>query len=134
MAPSWATAWERAACWREPLATCCRTKAAQHLLLAQYLTTGVDACSQPGQPSSPGLLQPLPSFPGGDRGSLPKTAPDWRQGSEVSSEQAAEQLFLKGVQSWHCPTGRHREGQDLLEKKHREWSSYPFTVHLLHAW
>lgn len=102
VAPSWAPARERGGCRGGPLVTCCRTKAAQHLLLGQYMTTRAGL----GPPESPGAAAAFAIIS--------------RWGREVGSGQGAERLFLKGVQSWPCLAGRHRGGQDHSEERYRE--------------
>lgn len=90
MAPSWTPAWERGSCWGEPLATCCRTKAAQHLLLVLYPTTRIGACSQPSPPSPSGCCSLCHHFQVGAEANCPKQLLVGDKGSEVSSRQAAE--------------------------------------------
>ena len=89
------------------MATGCRTEATQHLLLVQCTTRlGSGRCLHPARPpESPTAAAALAIIS--------------RWGSEVSSGQANEWLFLKRVCSWQYPAGRHRGSQDHSEERHR---------------
>lgn len=94
--------------------------------------SGSYRCLEPTRPPEPlGLLQPPPLFPGWG-GGLPEQLVAGDQGSEVSTGQAAEWLFLRGVQRWHCPAGRCRGGRDHSEERHGARKQLPLRCPFYH--
>lgn len=68
------------------------------------------------------------------RRGLPEQLLAGDKGGEVSTGQAGEWLFLRGVQRWHRPARRCSRGRDHSEERHGAWSSHCFAAHLSHAW